>query len=288
LAKSKKTLQENQSQLKANKAELKQLYALDNSINDTQFARLELLEKENALLEKNIASQKRNKKAIEDSAKAIRENNKFLNDTEDILGSIADKVGKQHNLYKEGEKYLERQSQQVLDTLNEMADETEKFAKSVTASTKEFNALDNVMGSFSGLPAMSELNTLLKTNIKDTVAFKAAVFALGAALGKAAFDYFGAPIKTAMEQYKQSAQNRIDTEANIGKLQVDAQSIPKQIEQERLEARVNAEGDIQRLQQEAAFAGAKAAIQFSAQMQSGAAAFERDSIRNGSSISCYW
>lgn len=138
MAKSKKTLQENQSQLKANKAELKQLYALDNSINDTQFARLELLEKENALLEKNIASQKRNKKAIEDSAKAIRENNKFLNDTEDILGSIADKVGKQHNLYKEGEKYLERQKK----SLSSIATLTESVAdpKLSKAAEKATNA----------------------------------------------------------------------------------------------------------------------------------------------------
>jgi hypothetical protein len=353
LAKSNKSLEENQAQLKANRAELKQIYAAEAEINDALLERGILLEKENALLQKNIASQKRNKKAIDDSAKSIRSNNKFLEDTEDLLGSIADKVGKSNKLYKEGEKYLERQKsglssiadltesiadpklskaaenatnaykkfqqsvarvgdrtgmngkqqeeaniaiararaeydesvaslskmgengEMILATLNGLADETEQFAKSVTATTKEWEAMDAVLDSFSGIPAMSELNTLLKTNIKDTLAFKAAVFALGAALGKAAFDYFGAPIKTAMEQYKQSEQNRIDTEGNIGKLQVDAQSIPKQIEQERLEARVNAEGEIQRLQQEAAFAGQKAAIQFSSQMQSGAAAFER-------------
>ena len=156
-----------------------------------------------------------------------------------------------------------------------MAQESKSFYDASMKSLGATQKLDDIMGSFSGIPAMGELNTLLKTNIKDTLAFKAAVFALGAALGKAAMDYFGAPIKTAMEQYKQSEQNRIDTEANIGKLQVDAQSIPKQIEQERLENRINSEGEIARLQQEAAFAGAKAAIQFSAQMQSGAAAFER-------------
>ena len=174
------------------------------------------------------------------------------------------------NLAEMGEE-----GQHVVSVLMDMSNQTEQFAKAVTMTTDGFQALDDIMGSFSGIPAMGELNTLLKTNIKDTLAFKAAVFALGAALGKAAFDYFGAPIKTAMEQYKQSEQNRIDTEANIGKLAVDAQSIPRQIEQERLEARVNAEGEIGRLQQEAAFAGAKAAIQFSAEMQSGAAAFER-------------
>ena len=360
MAKSKKTLAENQSQLKANKAELKQLYALDTAINDAQFARIELLEKENALLEKNIASEKRKKKAIEDSAKAIRGNNKFLEDTEDILGSIADKVGKQHGLYKEGEKYLERQKkslssiatltesvadpklskaaekatdaykvyqqsvarvadrtamtgkqqeeanvaiararaefdasvaalaqmgdngQQVLDTLNGMADETEKFAKSVTASTKEFNALDNVMGSFSGIPAMSELNTLLKTNIKDTFAFKAAVFALGAALGKAAMDYFGAPMKAQIQQTKEVAQLAIDGEAERAKIASDKGFIDRdaakgysKIQEESDNNRIQTAHNVAQAMNEAAFAGQKAAIQFSAQMQSGAAQFER-------------
>ena len=272
MAKSKKTLEENQAQLKANRAELKQIYAAETAINDTLLERGILLEKENAQLEKNIASQKRNKKAVEDSGKSIRGNNKFLEDTEDILGSIADRVGKTNKLYKEGEKYLDRQKtglasiatltesiadpklskaaekavtaykkyqqsvarvadrtamtgkqqeeanvaiararaeldestaslahmgeegQQVLSTINEMADETQKFAKSVTATTKEWAAMDAVLGSFSGIPVISEINTLLKTSIRDTLAWKAAVCALGAAFGKAAYDYFGAPI----------------------------------------------------------------------------------------------
>ena len=353
MANSKKSLEENQSALKANRAEMKQLYALEEQINDAQFKRIELLEKENALLQKNISSQKRNKKAIEDSAKSIRGNNKFLEDTEDILGSIADKVGKSNKLYKEGEKYLEKQKsglssiadltesiadpklskaaesatnaykkfqqsvarvgdraamtgkqqeeanvaiararleydesvvslgkmgengQMILSTLNGMADETQQFGKSVTATTKEWEKMDAILGSFSGIPAMSEFNTLLKTNIRDTIAWKAAVFALGAALGKVAYDYFGAPIKAGMQADRERQQNQIDGIAEVAKLQTDGQSIPKQIEQERLEARISAEGEIQKLQQEAAFAGAKAAIQFSAQMQSGAAQFER-------------
>ncbi len=353
MAKSKKTLEENQAQLKANRAELKQIYAAENQINDALLERGILLEKENVQLEKNIASQKRNKKAIDASSKSISSNNKFLEDTEDILGSIADKVGKNNKLYKEGEKYLKTQKsglesiavltqniadpklskaaekavdaykkyqesvarvadrtamtgkqqeeanvaiararaeldattaslaqqgeagQMVLDTINGMANDTERFAKTVTAATKEWSAMDAVLGSFSGIPVMSEFNTLLKTNIRDTLAWKAAIFALGAALGKAAMDYFGAPIKAGLQADKERQQNQIDGVAAVAKLQTDAQYIPKQIEQERLEARINAEGEIAKLQQEAAFAGAKAAIQFSAQMQQGAAQFER-------------
>ena len=163
----------------------------------------------------------------------------------------------------------------VLKKLNGMADETQTFGKAVTNTTKEWEKMDAILSSFSGIPAMSEFNTLLKTNIRDTIAWKAAVFALGAALGKVAYDYFGAPIKAGMQADKERQQNQIDGIAEVAKLQTDAQSIPRQIEQERLEGRINAEGEIQRLQQEAAFAGAKAAIQFSAQMQSGAAQFER-------------
>ena len=167
------------------------------------------------------------------------------------------------------------EGQYVLSTLNDMANQTDKFGASVTATTEEWKAMDAVMDNFSGIPAMSEFNTLLKTNIRDTLAWKAAVFALGAALGKVAYDYFGAPIKAGMQADRERQQNQIDGIAEVAKLQTDAQSIPQQIEQERLEGRINAEGEIARLQHEAAYAGAKAAIQFSAQMQSGAAQFER-------------
>jgi hypothetical protein len=353
LAKSKKTLEQNQSQLKANRAELKQIYAAETEINDALLERGILLEKENVLLEKNIASQKRNKKAIDDSAKSIRGNNKFLEDTEDILGSIADKVGKQHKLYKQGESYLQKQKsvlssiadltesvadpklskaaekatnaykkyqqsvaqvadrtamtgkqqeeanvaiararkeydesvaslakmgeegELILGRLNKLADETEGFAKNVAATTKEWNAMDAILGNFSGIPAMGELNTLLKTNIRDTLAWKAAVFALGAALGKAAYDYFGAPIKAGMQADKERKQNEIDGIKDVAKIRKDAESIPAQIGQERLEHEISANEEIRKLRQEAAYAGAKAAIQFSAQMQQGAAQFQR-------------
>jgi hypothetical protein len=353
LAKSKKTLEENQAQLKANKAELKQIYAAETEINDALLERGILLEKENALLQKNIASQKRNKKAIDDSAKSIRDNNKFLEDTEDLLGSIADKVGKQHKLYKQGERLLQNQKaglesiaaltektadpklakaaeaannaykkyqqsvarvadrtamtgkqqeeaniaiararaefdasasalaqmgpdgQFVLDTLNGMANETESFAKNVTASSKEWEAMDALLGSFSGIPALSEMNTLLKTSIRDTLAWKAAVFALGAALGKAAYDYFGAPIKAGMQADRERKQGEIDNIAAVAKLRKDAEFIPAQISQERLEQEISSTNQINELMHEAAYAGQKAAIQFSASMQQGAAQFER-------------
>jgi hypothetical protein len=153
--------------------------------------------------------------------------------------------------------------------------ESESFYNASMKSLGATQSLDEVMGSFSGIPALSELNTLIKTNTKDTLAFKAAVFALGAALGNAAFQYFGAPITAAMERDKQIAQARIDSEADIAKIRVDALSIPAQIQQERDEARIESEGEIARMQQETAFIGQRVANEFNAEMQSGAAAFER-------------
>jgi hypothetical protein len=165
--------------------------------------------------------------------------------------------------------------QQVLDTINGMANDTEKFGKMVTATTKEWEAMDALLGSFSGIPAISEMNTLLKTSIRDTLAWKAAVFALGAALGKAAYDYFGAPIKAGMQADRERKQGEIDNIAAVAKLRKDAEFIPAQIAQERLEEEISSTNQINQLMHEAAYAGQKAAIQFSASMQQGAAQFER-------------
>ena len=156
-----------------------------------------------------------------------------------------------------------------------LTQESESFYNASMKSLGAMQSLDEVMGSFSGIPALSELNSLIKTNTKDTLAFKAAVFALGAALGNAAFEYFGAPITAAMERDKQIAQARIDSEADIAKIRKDAESIPAQISQERDEARIESEGQIARMQYETAFIAQRVANDFNAEMQSGAAAFER-------------
>ena len=156
-----------------------------------------------------------------------------------------------------------------------LTQESESFYNASMKSLGAMQSLDEVMGSFSGIPALSELNSLIKTNTKDTLAFKAAVFALGAALGNAAFEYFGAPITAVMERDKQIAQARIDSEADIAKIRKDAESIPAQISQERDEARIESEGQIARMQYETAFIAQRVANDFNAEMQSGAAAFER-------------
>jgi hypothetical protein len=340
------SLSQQKSELAANKAELDRIYSITTGLNEAQLERGVLLEKENAALQKNID-------ALEVVSKTIKDQNKFLDKTETLQGSIADKVGKSHKLYKESQKYIERQRQGlsdianftqtigdaqlaakaqaaadaykqyqktvasvadrtsftgkrqeeanvliakaraeydqsvsslkemgengqfILDKLNSMADETDKFGNAVTKTTEEWKAMDALLGSFSGIPAMSEFNTLLKTNIRDTLAWKAAVFALGAALGKAAYDYFGAPIKAAMQADKERAQNQIDVNRDVAKLQSDSQFIPSKIAEERVKNEIDGAETIRKLNIDAQFASQKAAISFSAQMQQGAAQFQR-------------
>ena len=168
-------------------------------------------------------------------------------------------------------------SQDLTKQIKAMVNEGHSFTEAMEKSEMATEKLDHIFESFEGIPALSQLNTLLKTNIKDTIAFKAAVFALGAALGAAAMNYFGAPMKARLQQEKERHQNEIDTIADVAKLRKDAEFIPAQIGQERVEAELEATNQINNLMHEAAYAGQKAAIQFSASMQSGAAQFERAS-----------
>jgi hypothetical protein len=340
------SLSQQQSLLAANRAELERIYSVTTGLTEAQLERGVLLEKENKALQKNID-------ALSEVSKTIKDQNKFLDKTETLQGSIADKVGKSHKLYKESQKYIERQRQGlsdianftqtigdaqlaakaqaaadaykqyqktvasvadrtsftgkrqeeanvliakaraeydqsvsslkemgengqfILDKLNSMADETDKFGNAVTKTTEEWKSMDALLGSFSGIPAMSEFNALLKTNIRDTLAWKAAVFALGAALGKAAYDYFGAPMKAGMQADKERAQNQIDVTRDVAKLQSDSQFIPSKIAEERVKNEIDGAETIRKLNIDSQFAAQKAAISFSAQMQQGAAQFQR-------------
>jgi len=177
-------------------------------------------------------------------------------------------------------------SEGLKEVLEKMSKEGESFGKLMEQSKIQSEKLDSVFSSFSGIPALGEVNTLLKTNIKDTVAFKAAVFALGAALGKAAMDYFGAPIKAAMQADKEIQQGRIDGIAERAKIELDKSFIKRgvdekgqkqydKIQEESDNNRIDTAHNVAQAMNEAAFAGQKAANAFSASMQSGAAQFQR-------------
>jgi hypothetical protein len=177
-------------------------------------------------------------------------------------------------------------SEDLTAQITKMSKEAESFSAEMKNSQMQSEKLNNVFDSFSGIPALGEVNTLLKTNIKDTVAFKAAVFALGAALGKAAMDYFGAPIKAAMQADKEIEQGRIDGIADRAKMELDKSFIKRgvdakgqkqydKIQEESDNNRIETAHNVAQAMNEAAFAGQKAANAFSASMQQGAAQFNR-------------
>jgi hypothetical protein len=167
--------------------------------------------------------------------------------------------------------------QALYNTLKNAGVAGTEFATSMQKSEKSFSALSAGFDNFGGIPAMSELNSLIKTNIKDTLAFKAAVFALGAALGKAALDYFGAPIKAAMQADRERKQNEIDTARNIAKIRKDGEFIGAQIALERREAEIQGTLAVARAMHEAGAAQTRAAHEFKQSMKQGAAQFERAS-----------
>jgi hypothetical protein len=173
-------------------------------------------------------------------------------------------------------------SEELTEQIKNMTDEAEHFGNSMKEAQVKSEKLDSIFESFEGIPALGQVNKLLKTNIKDTVAFKAAVFALGAALGKAAFDYFGAPMKAAMQQHKEIEQLGIDGEADRAKMTMDRGFIDRdaakgysKIQEESDNNRIDAAHNVAQAMNEAAFAGQKAANSFSASMKSGAAQFDR-------------
>ena len=173
-------------------------------------------------------------------------------------------------------------SEELTEQIKNMTDEAEHFGNSMKEAQVKSEKLDSIFESFEGIPALGQVNKLLKTNIKDTVAFKAAVFALGAALGKAAFDYFGAPMKAAMQQHKEIEQLGIDGEADRAKMTMDRGFIDRdaakgysKIQEESDNNRIDAAHNVAQAMNEAAFAGQKAANSFSASMKTGAAQFDR-------------
>jgi len=357
--KSNNNYSQNLEQIKAVKKELKELYALESSINELQFKRLEKLEKQATKLGNVLKSQraftKEMKTAVSDFedmddllvsfGNELKKNTKFVEKQRDVFdnikvttGSIASELAaggtanektrnqviamtnsykamhvsiadtnKEYALGKitnaERVEQIKQQSeafqsvaakidmsnvssQELTEQLKNMTNEGHSFAEAMKKSEMATEQLDNIFESFEGIPALGQVNTLLKTNIKDTVAFKAAVFALGAALGAAAMNYFGAPMKAALQAEKEIHQAQIDGIAERAKMDSDAKFISNdsvikgqknytKIQEEADNNRMETAHNVAQAMNEAAFAGQRAANAFSASMKSGAAQFQR-------------
>ena len=209
-----------------------------------------------------------------------------------------------------------KEGRALVSVFNAAKKETVAFADAAKRSQEHFQSLDQLMGNFSGIPAMQELNTLLKTNVNNTLAFRGAMMALGAAIGAAAYEYFGADFQVGREiKFKAKIddlelergliENSIKTGQNLTRLPIEdiqigsgtkIQGIEKIKTESILGPQFTKNGQrdflaeeigfqtlelegkfatetLPRLQQEAKYAGAKAAISFSDSFQQGAAQF---------------
>ena len=166
-------------------------------------------------------------------------------------------------------------SEELNEVLEKMEHTTHDFAEGMKNVKVQAEMADKIVEGFEGaIPGLNEINKLIKTNKADTVAWKMATFALGAALGVAAMEYFGAPIKAAMQAHKEREQNEIDTVRDVAKLRKEAEFIPQKIAQEKLEAEVKGNAAIAKSKHEEEFASQRAAISFSDTMAKGAAQFQ--------------
>lgn len=191
---------------------------------------------------------------------------------------LVEKAASDYKDLAEGAKDIAGISQETLDAIEQTVVQTGSLAKAMKSAAVQSQlykqAMQEVVAGAGPLgPVLDNINTLTKTNIRDTLAWKAAVFALGAALGKVAYDYFGAPIKAGMQADRERQQAEIDNIAAVAKLRKDAEFIPQQIQQERNEQAITAQNEVNRLMHEAQFAAQKAANSFSASMQQAAAQF---------------
>jgi len=170
--------------------------------------------------------------------------------------------------------YTGEGAEEILDVIRNINKESDEFGKSAQKTQEAFQNMDQMMGQFSGIPAMQELNTLLKTGTAQTLAFKAAAFALGAALAVAAYDYFGAPIKATMQASHEEKMSRINTAKNVASIQNKYNFRNQQQSLDLAKIQIDNAKNIAQVQNDAAYAGQRAAISFSTQMRQGAAQFQ--------------
>lgn len=170
-------------------------------------------------------------------------------------------------------KLTSPEAKALADTMKSATVATDSFYNSTLKSQKVLQGMDMLMGEFSGIPAMREFGELIKTNKNNTLAFRVALFALGAAAGKALYDYFGALDKI---------QRLAPFEKDIAQLEGQNQIREKQIELSKVDGKIRVDNaqelasvneSIFKAQWDAANASKRAASEFNAQIQQSALQF---------------
>jgi hypothetical protein len=185
-----------------------------------------------------------------------------------------------------------------------MSSEMKSVEKAYDKTAKKAGLLNSAldqMGS-SGVPLMRELSDVLQNVGKSAEGTQLAMTALGAAIGGLSMKYFGAELDAGTKALNDAAQNQIDGEREVLKLANKRKFITQTADLETRQNNINTYGELNKLEQkkgfiskqiglevsqnsidtanevnrltiEAAHSSQRAAIQFSAQLKTGAAEF---------------
>jgi len=167
-------------------------------------------------------------------------------------------------------------TEDLIKLFTQLVNQSEEFGKTTSRTLAEFNTLKefgNTLKS-SGIPAMSQLVDLIKSAKVGGVAFIAAMSALGAVIGKMTGDYLLAGFQAETETAYAIRQIKIDTVRDVAKLEKDREFVGEKIAQERYKSALEAGNQINKLNNDAAFAAERASNSFAASMRSGAVQFE--------------
>lgn len=197
-----------------------------------------------------------------------------------------------------------KENKDLVDVLKLMGKEMSSVQKAYDKTAQKAALLNTALDAVgsSGIPLMRELSDVLKNIGKNAEGTKLAMTGLGAAIGGLSMKYFGAEMEAGTKALNDAAQNQIDGEREVLKLANKRKFITQTADLETRQNNINTYGELNKLEQkkgfiskqiglevsqnsidtanevnrltiEAAHSSQRAAIQFSAQLKTGAAEF---------------
>jgi hypothetical protein len=154
-----------------------------------------------------------------------------------------------------------------MKSVGDAFDKTEKKAQLLNAAMDQFGS--------SNIPMMREFSQVLQgIASKDLAAVRMALTAAGAAAAVLAKSYLFPEMKASQDVENEVKQIKTDNIADIAKIENKRGFVIAKKELERSKNRIETENTVNTLINDANFASQRAAIQFSAQLQTGAAEFK--------------
>ena len=120
--------------------------------------------------------------------------------------------------------------QELNDLIVQMNQRVKSTGDLAEKSSKQLGMVHDTLDQIgsSGIPAMDKVSAVLKKLANGGVGVKITLAALGAELGKLAWDYFGAPLQIAIEAANEIKKDAITTAQQIAQSQNKAMFIPQQ------------------------------------------------------------